>query len=197
MVESQEVGRAIPYWYAMGESRRRGQDRVSVNRNHGAPPVRGRAPNGAGRSTELVGLRLQPGDAIALRTAADISGATVSEYVARLVAQQGEKRGIVRENDTVIAELSRIAAGLDALPNEVLRLQKNLNSKGGLVKSLFTEQPLADRAAVEAHYRECAKALHDITDAARLVGIILAGLDDGLAELRGDLQRVFAALQAR
>jgi hypothetical protein len=84
------------------------------------PPAR--TGTEAGRTTTAVKLRLRPEDALRLRTAAREYGIDLSEYVARLLDDpQRAEAARVPVSPLPLADVSRLAGALGALPEEVTR----------------------------------------------------------------------------
>jgi hypothetical protein len=140
----------------------------------------------AGRTTTAVKLRLRPADALRLRTAARESGVDLSEYVTRLLDDpQRAEAARVPVSSLPLADVSRLAGVLGALPEEVRRARGELGRTFGLVKHLF-EMPLTATNA-ERHSVELSQTTRDARAAIQNVDAAVDRLLDELASIREDL----------
>jgi hypothetical protein len=133
-----------------------------------------------------VKLRLQPADALRLRAAARESGVDLSEYVARLL--DDPQRAIAARAPVLelpLADVSRLAGALAALPEEVRRARGELGRAFGLVKHLF-EMP-ATALNAERHAFELSETTRDARTAIANVDASIDRLLDELASIREDL----------
>jgi hypothetical protein len=140
----------------------------------------------AGRTTTAVKLRLRPEDALRLRTAARESGVDLSEYVARLL--DDPERAVaarVPVSALPLADVSRLAGVLGALPEEVRRARGELGRAFGLLKHLF-EMP-ATALNAERHSFELSETTRDARTAIQNVDASVDRLLDELASIREDL----------
>jgi hypothetical protein len=145
----------------------------------------GPEPRPAGRQRQ-VKLRLRPEDALRLRTAARESGVDLSEYVARLLDDpQRAVAARVPVSALPLADVSRLAGVLGALPEEVRRARGELGRAFGLLKHLF-EMPLTASNA-ERHSLELSATTRDARAAIQNVDASVDRLLDELASIREDL----------
>ena len=161
-----------------------GQD-IDAGPRIGVPAAR--TSTEAGRRTKPVKLRLRPEDALRLRTAARESGVDLSEYVARLL--DDPQRAAVAARAAVsalpLADVSRLAGVLGALPEEVRRARGELGRAFGLVKHLF-EMP-ATALNAERHSLELSETTRDARAAIANVDASVDRLLEELASIREDL----------
>ena len=160
-----------------------GQD-IDAGPRIGVPAAR--TGTEAGRRTKPVKLRLRPEDALRLRAAARESGVDLSEYVARLLDDpQRAASARAPVSALPLADVSRLAGVLGALPEEVRRARGELGRAFGLVKHLF-EMP-ATALNAERHSFELSETTRDARAAIQNVDASIDRLLDELASIREDL----------
>jgi hypothetical protein len=139
------------------------------------------------RSTEQIKLRLRPDEALRLRTAADTSGRTLSDFVVALL--DGRNTGdhpatAADERKVALAEVSRLANALYALA-ENLRLSRGDLGRGlGLMKNLFNEAAVvADRHrfAIDDAIRDVRRAIVRADESSGTVA-------DAVRQLRAEIE---------
>lgn len=138
------------------------------------------------RQTESIKLRLEPGDALALRVAAAKADLPISTFVARLVNAHGDFAAL-RYDEDEIADASSLAAAVASIPREVHALRGELRHLGGLIKSFFVTPETMQTA--ERYSLECASTLHALMSNADAAVPVLRRLEDQLANIRANLER--------
>ncbi len=159
------------------------------------PPAGSRSRE-AGRSTEQLKLRLHPEDALRLRFAARERGVEVSAYVAQLL-DDPERFPLTAPpvSDFPLAEVSRLAGMLGALPEEARRSRGELRRAFGLLMHFFEMPETATNA--ERHAYALAGAAREAHAAIENVDAAVEKMLDELASIREDLALAACRLAGR